>query len=72
MSDRPCQLCECPLLFVAGPNGKTIPLDTRAEVYRVVGDGESARAVRVLPTERIYVTHFRTCPHANAFSGSKR
>lgn len=72
MSDRPCHLCECPLTFVLGGSGKTIPLDMRAETYRVLGDGPAARAVRVLPDERIYVTHFRTCPHAKAFPGRGR
>lgn len=61
--ERPCRACGAPLLFIAGPDGKTLPLDKRAPTYEVSGD----RAVR----SAAYVSHFATCPEAGRFSKSK-
>lgn len=72
MSERPCQLCECPLTFVKTPSGSTMPLDTRAELYRIVVKDGKEVAERVSREERIYVTHFRTCVHAARFSGGRK
>ena len=62
---RPCKACGCPLMFVKTPDGKTMPLDVRAHVYKV----ENGVAVRI---QERYVSHFFTCPKANQFSGSNR
>jgi hypothetical protein len=58
--------------LVTGPNGKVIPLDTRAQLYRVVVKNGVDVAVPVPKDERIFVTHFATCPHASAFSGRNK
>lgn len=62
--DRPCKACGTRLRFVSGPNGKVIPLDTRAPTYAIV-DGVAVRSDAM-------VSHFSTCPQAGRFSGSKR
>lgn len=67
---RPCKKCKVPLVLVMGPNGKTIPLDERAPVYRIVTDLTGAPVCERVPDA--FVTHFSTCPEANHFSGSKR
>ena len=61
---RQCRACGKKLAFAVGPNGKTIPLDMVAPVYRLDGDV----AVRA---EGHYVTHFATCTKPNDFSRSK-
>lgn len=66
---RPCKKCGCPLALVPGPNGKTIPLDMRSQVYIITKDLTGEPVAQ--PTEA-FVSHFRTCPKANDFSGSKR
>lgn len=66
---RPCLKCGCPLALVPGPNGKTIPLDLRSPVYVVTKDLlNNAAAHRT----QGYVSHFSTCPSANAFGASKK
>ena len=59
-------------MFVKAPSGSTMPLDTRAELYRIVVKDGKEVAERVPKEERIYVTHFRTCPHATKFSGGRK
>lgn len=67
---RACKACGCPLMFLAGPNGKTIPLDMRAVVYRVGKDltGEPVAE----PDSNAHVSHFASCPKASDFSKGKR
>ena len=54
-------------------DGKNIPLDMSAPVYRIVAyDAESGLyALERAPTGH-HVTHFATCAKANEFSSSKR
>jgi hypothetical protein len=66
VSTRPCKLCNRDLIFAVNrATGKTIPLDAKAHVYRVV-ESDAIRA------EDYYVSHFFTCPEANQFSGSRK
>jgi hypothetical protein len=67
---RACKGCGCPLIFVTGPNGKIIPLDERAQVYRLGKDlmGEPVAEV----VAGAYVTHYASCPKASDFSKGKR
>lgn len=51
-------------------DGKRIPLDPIAPVYKVVNTGLSTRVERA---EGSYmVSHFSTCSQANKFSSSKK
>lgn len=59
---RACRACGKELLFAEGPNGKAIPLDLSAPVYRVLPNGTCARETGC------YVTHFASCPEASRFS----
>lgn len=67
---RACLKCGAPLAFVVGPNGKKIPLDQRAQVYRIITDLTGAPVCEQVPDA--FVTHFASCPKANDFSGSKK
>lgn len=67
---RPCTKCGCPLIIVTGPNGKPIPLDARSPVYALTAD---LLGNEVCQSVEGYVSHFCTCPKADAFSkGRKR
>ena len=67
MSDRPCKLCDKPLLFVPhADSGKTLPLERVQSVYLIV-DGKATRQ----KAGPLYVSHFETCPHAAAFSRNR-
>jgi hypothetical protein len=68
---RACRACGAPLMLVAGPNQRKIPLDLRAgHVYRVRKD-LLGNAVAELEPEA-FVSHFRTCPAAGDFSGARK
>ena len=66
---RPCRACGCPLVFIEGPNGKPIPLDTRSVVYRVEEQLDGTE--RAVVAKGHYVSHFRTCTKPGLFSGGK-
>lgn len=68
--ERPCKECGCPLIFVMGPNGKTLPLDKRSPVFHIIKDLTGNDVVERLPGA--YVTHFCTCPSAAKFSRGGR
>lgn len=59
-----CKGCGAELAWGKTREGKTIPLDTKAPTYRMVGG--------VLERSDARVTHFSTCPAANQFSGAGR
>ena len=65
MKTVPCKGCGKPITFVKTDTGKTVPLDTRAPVYRLAEtmDGEPL-AIRF---KAGMVTHFATCKDANKF-----
>lgn len=70
-----CRSCGRDILWAETQHGKKVPLDTKALVFSVVQDGMKFIAVK--PTggvigERFLVSHFATCPEANAWSGHKR
>jgi hypothetical protein len=64
---RPCKLCGMALLFAPGPSGAVLPLQRLRTLYTFGDAGEVARKVEELP-EEVYVSHFETCPLANAAS----
>ncbi len=64
---RACRACGKELLFAEGPNGKAIPLDLSAPVYRVLDNGTCVREAGC------YVTHFASCTDPSRFSkGGKK
>lgn len=69
-NQRPCKKCGCPIALIPGENGRHIPLDLRSPVFRIVTDmmGE-ATAQR---DTGAFVTHFCTCPEADAFSSKRK
>lgn len=69
---RNCVKCGCPLGFGKTYEGKTIPLDLRAPVYCVTGEGGPNQDSGVVRTHMAFVSHFATCKFANEFSGSKK
>lgn len=60
--------CGCPLGFGLTHDGKTVPLDLRAQVYVLTGEQSPGKAVGVVASDLGFVTHFRTCPMAGDFS----
>lgn len=58
---QPCEGCARPIVFGRSENGKPVPLDTIAPVYRF-RDGRWSRA------RDAFVSHFVTCPHRERFS----
>lgn len=69
---RDCEKCGCPLGFGRTHDNKTIPLDLRAPIYCITGEAAPHQAFGVVRTELCYVSHFSTCPAADAFSKGKR
>ena len=68
---RPCKACGRAILFVASvQTGRLIPLDTTVEVYEVRQDGDGTPSAQKT-SHGYYVSHFRTCPKADSFSGSR-
>lgn len=65
---RKCR-CGKGIVFAKTPEGKTLPLDINAPVYKLKTDltGDQV-AIRL----QAYVSHFATCPFSDEFSRSKR
>ena len=66
-----CRGCGKPILWATTREGKKIPLDPKAPVYYVIGDGHDTPFAEKT-TGGYFVSHFSTCPKANDFSGSKK
>jgi hypothetical protein len=61
-----CKTCGKTMAFAKTPEGKTIPLDVVAPVYRLSsGPGGQLRAERA---GDCFVSHFATCPQASSHS----
>lgn len=77
-----CRSCSAPIVWAVTENGKRIPLDAEAVVliptgaFRLVDGGEDFGgsycdvAVSV-KAEALYVSHFATCPNADAHRKGK-
>lgn len=63
---RPCKACGCPIAVATQADGKKIPLDLRAPVYRL--DADLTGEVVATRDTGAFVSHFSTCPKADAFS----
>jgi hypothetical protein len=71
MNKGRCKGCGKDVLWSKTKEGKNVPLDPKAPVYRVAEDlfgGE----VALLERTGSYVSHFATCPKADNFSASNR
>jgi hypothetical protein len=71
-----CKGCGRPIVWAKNAEGKAIPLDPRAAVYRVREDSRGELHAERSNTDQddqcwYFTTHFATCSHANEFSGSK-
>jgi hypothetical protein len=66
----PCkdETCTIPIIFALGPNG-SLPLDSRAPVYRVEEQNGILVAIRVVDC---FVLHHATCKNPGRFSGKKK
>lgn len=67
-----CKGCGQPLIWAVTAEGKKIPLDAKAAVYRNTGRTHAMDLPIVERVKGSAVTHFATCAKANEFSGSKR
>lgn len=65
--------CKCgkEILWAIGEQGQKIPLDAKAPVYILTGEG-GLMGPRCKREKKAYVTHFATCKNANEFSASKK
>lgn len=55
----PCRLCGKPIVWATSPDGKRLPLDPRAPVYRVGAD--LAGTLTGTRDRDALVSHFATC-----------
>lgn len=67
---RACRGCGKRLFFVRDGNGRLQPLDAVAPVFTVERDMTGAPVAQRLLSA--YVSHFATCPKADAFSRGRR
>lgn len=67
---RPCKGCGCPITIATQPNNRPVPLDRRSPVFRLQAD-LTGQIVAVRDTGA-FVSHFCTCPKADAFSKQTR
>lgn len=72
-----CSSCNAPVIWGITSRDKKMPLDERPHadgVYHLApGDARGPKIVKILPGETNYararyVSHFRTCPHAERHS----
>lgn len=63
--------CGKPIVWGLDPQGKAIPLDPSAPVYRVMRHDSGGRPL-IERDRGAMVSHFATCPKANEFSKSQK
>lgn len=67
--------CEnCNRLIVIGKtvDGKKIPLDPKASVYRIVERGDDGEGALIDRAPNMMVSHLATCPLVNRYTGVKK
>lgn len=73
---RPCRACGASMIWGKWPNGRGVPLDAEPSAdgnIRLQRDGsaEILKGVQLAPArqrkERLFITHFATCPNADSF-----
>ena len=67
MIETKCKGCGRKMLWGKTVEGKSIPLDASAPVYRL--DKVKGTVER---SQEFFVSHFSTCPRASDFSGSRK
>ena len=70
-----CRGCGKEIVWGVTEDGKKIPLDPRAAVYRFTDHGQGGPRPdnsRIIRDRNAMVTHFATCPQAGQFSRSKK
>ena len=70
-----CRGEDCTTEIIFGKDevtGKTIPLDTRAPVYRITQSNPASGVVTVERVADCFVSHFATCVNAPQFSASRK
>lgn len=68
MSDSKCKGCGATIVWGETADGKKIPLDPSAPVYEI----DPVHPTKCERTKTAMVSHFKTCPKADQFSGSRR
>lgn len=74
----PCKGCGKPILWGLTADGKRIPLDPGAPVYRIEATGGKEAVVALIPRPDrelaggAAVSHFATCPKAGEFGSGRR
>lgn len=73
-----CRSCDASIIWATSPAGRTLPLDaepisgfgdlrmtSRSILYRL-DEGQAVRAFMTSPeeSERLYISHFQSCPNA--------
>jgi len=67
MTKRPCRLCGAPLIFIKGPEGKTMIFDEKPKTAWFINHNESE--ARSFPA---YEPHLATCPMADEIRKRQR
>ena len=70
-----CKGCGKTIVWGETPDGKKIPLDPSAPVYALTGAFSGSTQMRVvtrLSRDEAMVSHFKTCPKAEMFSGRNK
>lgn len=70
MTTTPCKGCGKPIVWGVDAMGQRIPLDPSAPVYRM--DEQPDGSIVAARDLRYAVSHFKTCPKANEFSGRSK
>lgn len=69
MSASKCRACGCPMEFLTGPNGKTIPVQkVRTVYYEADGQLHKQESEDGMRLPDLYVSHFETCSNPGRFS----
>ncbi len=69
-----CQACGCPIEFIIGPNGNSIPVRKVRTIYYMTDTGQLAKdelAEDGVHKPDRYVSHFETCSDPGRFSRGK-
>jgi hypothetical protein len=75
-----CRSCEAPIAWTVTTNGKKMPVDAdtvaASSGFRLEDEDSEEPLARFVPKaqpgERLYVSHFSTCPNAGDWRGRSR
>ncbi len=67
VNKRKCKLCDTELIFINGPNGKTMVFDAKPKTAWYLDE-----AAGVARSFKAHTPHWATCPHAEQFKKEKK